>query len=56
MNKKPDKPPKMTLAQQSAAFKKTAKELEADESGEAFDRVLSIIKTPAKAAPIKSKT
>jgi len=35
--------PKMTPAQQSAAFLKTAKELEVDESGEAFKSAMQLL-------------
>ena len=49
MAKKPKKKPSkgsapvLTPAQQSALFVKTAKELEADESGKSFDRAFGVI-------------
>lgn len=41
---------KMTAAQQSAEFKRVARELGTDESPEAFDRVIKRI-APGKPAP-----
>ena len=43
--------PKMTEAQQSALFVKTAKELEADESGKAFE--VALISVVASVPPPK---
>ena len=51
MAKKPDKKPKakpkkMTAKEQSAQFIKTARELEVDESGEAFEKAISRLLIP----------
>ena len=40
---KPEKPKKMTAKEQSARFIQTARELESDESGEAFSDAFSKI-------------
>ena len=40
-SKSPSKKEKMTPDEQSAQFMKTARELECDESGEAFERLMS---------------
>ena len=45
---------KMTAAEQSAEFKKMARELGADESPEAFDRVVKQI-APGEPAPFPKK-
>jgi hypothetical protein len=46
---------KMTAAEQSAEFKKMARELGADESPDAFDRTLKRIAPGAPAPPPKKK-
>ena len=44
-SKSPSKAKKMTPEEQSAQFIKTARELECDESGEAFSAIISNLKS-----------
>lgn len=44
-----NKPPDLKGKTQFARFVETAKALEVDESGEAFERVMKVIAPPAKA-------
>jgi hypothetical protein len=46
--KRKPKPRKMTKAEQSKRFKETARELGADETGEAFENAFSKIVVPPK--------
>ena len=52
--RRPAKKKKMTKAEQSERFKETARELEADETGESFERALSRV-VPAKHRPTKPR-
>ncbi|MGE0113611.1 MAG: hypothetical protein AB7T07_01810 [Steroidobacteraceae bacterium] len=55
--KQAPKTPRMTPEQQSELFKKTAREMGADESPEAFERTLKRIapQKPAPVSPAKTK-
>jgi hypothetical protein len=41
--RRPAKAKKMTKAEQSERFKETARKLEADESGKAFERAIDVV-------------
>ena len=49
--RKPDKTPEAVAEAQKRRFIETAKELEADETGEAFERMFSKVVPHAKAKP-----